>query len=494
MTAFPGIFALLSMRAAFPPAPWFRRDRGHRPPFCALAAFVVAFAPAARAQTQPPAAKPNIIFILADDIGYGDLGCYGQTRIATPNLDRLATQGIRFTQFYAGSAVCAPSRNVLMTGQHTGHVLIRGNAKVSLRPEDVTVAQMLQRAGYATGLIGKWGLGGEGSDGTPNRKGFDYFFGYVDQTHAHNYYPAFLVRNEQRVPLQNVVPHPGAYGQGVATVKREYSAALIGAEALKFIAGHRDRPFFLYFASTLPHANDEARPDGMEIPDYGRYAKESWPDPEKGYAAMVTLLDRQVGDLMAELEELGLADRTIIFFASDNGPHSEGGHAAGFFDSSGPLRGIKRDLYEGGIREPLIVRWPGHVAAGAVSDQVGYFGDFLPTAAEIAGARPPDHLDGVSLLPALLGHPEARPPRDYLYWECYEGASSQAVRLDHWKAVRIPMLTGPIQLYDLAADVGERHDVADRHPDVVERIRALMEEAHVPSPLWRPPAPAQSSP
>jgi arylsulfatase A-like enzyme len=461
---------------------------------CALVPLCVGTSAAASAQTPASSGRPNIIFILADDAGYGDFGCYGQTRIATPNIDRLAAQGTRFTQFYAGSTVCAPSRNVLMTGQHTGHVQIRGNAKVNLRPGDITVAQTLKQADYATGLIGKWGLGSEGSDGTPNRKGFDYFFGYVDQTHAHNYYPAYLVRNEQRVPLQNVVPHPGPYGQGVATVKREYSADLIGADAVKFIADHKDRPFFLYFSPTLPHANDEAKPDGMEIPDYGRYAKESWPDPEKGYAAMITLFDRQVGDLLAELQQLGLADNTIVFVTSDNGPHSEGGHDAAFFDSNGPLRGIKRDLYEGGIREPLIVRWPGHVAAGAVSDQVGYFGDFLPTAAEIAGVPPPGHLDGVSLLPTILGHPEAQKPRGYLYWEFYEGASSQAVRLGNWKAVRIPMLTGKIQLYDLATDIGEKHDVAADHPDVVEHIRTLMDQAHVPSPLWKPGAPANPGP
>jgi arylsulfatase A-like enzyme len=225
----------------------------------------------------------------------------------------------------------------------------------------------------------------------------------------------------------------------------------------------------------------------MEIPDLGRYAQESWPAPEKGFAAMITLFDQQVGDVLAKLKELGLAENTIVFLTSDNGPHSEGGHDANFFDSNGPLRGIKRDLYEGGIRVPLIVRWPGHVKAGAVSDQIGYFGDFLPTAAEIAGVRPPGQLDGVSLLPAILGQTTAQKPRDYLYWEFYEGASSQAVRLGNWKAVRIPMLTGKIQLFELTTDLAEAHDVAAAHPDVVEKIRALMEKEHVPSPLWNVP-------
>jgi len=474
----------------------FRLDRAGAawPLLCAIVPLCAIGTTGARAQGAASSARPNIVFILADDAGYGDFGCYGQTRIATPNIDRLAKQGTRFTQFYAGSAVCAPSRNVLMTGQHTGHVQIRGNAKVNLRPEDITVAQTLKQANYATGLIGKWGLGSEGSDGVPTRKGFDYFFGYVDQTHAHNYYPTFLVRNEQRVPLRNVVPNPGPYGQGVATTKLDYSADLIGADALKFLTEHKDRPFFLYFSPTLPHANDEARPDGLEIPDYGRYAKENWPSQEKGYAAMVTLFDKEVGDILDRLQELGLADNTIVFVTSDNGPHSEGGHSAAFFNSAGPLRGIKRDLYEGGIREPLIVRWPGHVAAGAVSDQVGYFGDFLPTAAEIAGVRPPDRLDGISLLPAILGRPKDQTPRNYLYWEFYEGASSQAVRWGDWKAVRIPMLTGKFELYDLATDLGENHNVAASHPDVVEHIRGLMDEAHVPSPLWKPGAPANPGP
>ena len=429
--------------------------------------------------------RPNIIFILADDLGYGDVGAYGQKRIQTPNVDRLATEGLRYTQFYSGSAVCAPSRNVLMTGQHTGHVQIRGNAKVNLRPEDTTVAQILKQAGYATGLIGKWGLGSEGSEGTPNKKGFDYFFGYVDQTHAHNYYPTFLVRNETRVPLRNVVPNPGPYGQGVATVKLDYTPDLFAAEALTFIEQHTNQPFFLYYATILPHANDELRPNGMEVPDLGPYAKETWPDPEKGYAAMVTRLDKQVGDLLAKLKQLGLEQNTIVIFTGDNGPHREGGSDPAFFNSSGPLRGIKRDLYEGGIREPMIVRWPGHTPAGAASDHVAYFGDFMTTVAEIIGARPPDQLDSISFLPSMLGKSKEQKEHDYLYWEFYEGATSQAVRAGNWKGVRIPMLTGPVQLFDLSTDLGEQHDAAAAHPDVVERIRTIMDQAHVPSPLWR---------
>ncbi|HVU32886.1 MAG TPA: arylsulfatase [Opitutaceae bacterium] len=446
---------------------------------------------AARAAPPPASATaPNILFILADDLGYGDLGCYGQKEIQTPNLDRLAAEGVRFTQFYSGAPVCAPARNTLMTGQNTGHTTIRGNAKINLTPDDTTVAQVLRQAGYATGLIGKWGLGREDSEGDPTHKGFDYFFGYVDQTMAHNYYPTFLVRNETRVPLRNVVPHPGPYNQGVATVKLDYTPDLLAKDAVTYVREHRDHRFFLYFAPTLPHANDEAKPDGMEVPDYGPYAHKVWPTPEKGYAAMVTRLDTQVGELLRELHQLGLDDKTIVFFTSDNGPHAEGGNNPAFFDSSGGLRGKKRDVYEGGIREPMIVRWPGHTHAGTTSDYVGYFPDFLPTAAAMAGVPAPAHLDGISFLPAILGDEAAQPRHKYLYWEFYEGASSQAVRLGNWKGVRIPMLKGPIELYDLTTDRHEDHDVAAEHPDIVARIAAIMDKAHVPSPLWKPGAPA----
>jgi arylsulfatase A-like enzyme len=453
--------------------------------------------PAAMLSGQPPAApaaRPNILFILADDLGYGDLGCYGQAVIRTPNIDRLATQGMRFTQFYAGAPVCAPSRNVLMTGQHVGHATIRGNAKVDLGPGDFTVATMLKEAGYATGLIGKWGLGSEGGAGAPNPKGFDYFFGYVDQTMAHNYYPAYLLRNDQRVPLRNVVPNPGQYGQGVASVKAEYSADLLADDAVKFLRDHRQGPFFLYFAPTLPHANNESRPDGMEVPDYGPYANEAWPSTAKGFAAMVTRLDDQVGRLLAELKALGLENNTLVIFASDNGAHAEGGKDPAFFKSSGPLRGLKRDVYEGGIRVPLIARWPGRIPSASDTNYVGYFGDFMATAAEIAGARLPAKLDSVSFLPVLRGDLLAQGQHDYLYWEFYEGASAQAVRFAHWKAVRSPMFTGKIELYDLAADLVEKNDVAAAHPDLVARAATLMQQAHVPSPLWQVPAPSGGAP
>lgn len=450
------------------------------------ASCLVVSAAISSAVAGPVPPKPNIVLILADDLGYGDLGCYGQERIPTPHLDRLAREGMRFTQFYAGSTVCAPSRNVLMTGQHTGHALVRGNAKLALRPGDFTVAHLLRDAGYATALIGKWGLGGEGTTGTPLRQGFDYFFGYLDQTHAHNYFPTFLVRNDTRVALRNVVPDEGPFGQGVASQRVDYSAQLIADDAIAWLGRQSPgRPFFLYFAPTLPHANNEARDQGMEIPDLGPFASTDWPESEKAFAAMVARLDADVGRLVAELRRRGLAENTLILFSSDNGPHREGGHDPDFFDSNGPLRGRKRDLYEGGIRVPLIAWWPGPVPQGAVSDHVAYQGDFLATAAALVGVDPPGGLDSASFHRALLGQPQ--PARAPLYWEFYEGGSAQAVRDGRWKAIRSPMFTGPVELFDLAADPGESRDLAAAHPEIVSRLVKIMDASHVPSPHWKVP-------
>ncbi len=432
------------------------------------------------------AEKPNIIFVLADDLGYGDLGCYGQKKIQTPNIDRLAAEGVRFTDFYAGSTVCAPSRCVLMTGLHLGHCYIRGNGKHNLRPEDVTVAEVLEGAGYTCGLVGKWGLGHEGSTGLPTRQGFDFFYGYLDQHHAHNYYPSFLIRNEERVPLENVVPGEGRHGQGVATKKAQYSHDLIAQEALDFIDRNHERPFFLYYAVTIPHANNEAGKKGMEIPDHGIYAEQDWPEAQKGTAAMITRLDRDIGRMLDRLKRHGIDERTIVFFSSDNGPHREGGNDPDFFDSNGPLRGIKRDLYDGGIRVPMIVRWPGQAPAGTTSSHVGYFGDFLATAAEIAGVDAPPALDSISFLPAIRGRHDEQRAHRYLYWEFFERGSAQAVRVGDWKAVRRPFGHGAIELYNIRKDIGEQHDLAGTHPVVLSKIRASMREAHVPSPLWKP--------
>jgi arylsulfatase A-like enzyme len=433
---------------------------------------------AAEPRTATPTRRPpNIVFILADDLGYGDLGCYGQQKIKTPNLDRLAAAGLRFTQVYAGSTVCAPSRCALMTGKHTGHARIRGNAQVPLEPQDVTVATVLHQAGYATGLIGKWGLGEAGSTGIPTRQGFDYFFGYLSQVHAHNYYPDFLWRNETKVPLPgNVVE------KGVASRKTTYSPDLFTQEALAFVEKHKDQPFFLYLAYTLPHANNEAGKNGMEVPSDEPYSGEAWPAAQKNHAAMITRLDRDVGRFLDKLHALGLEDNTIVFFSSDNGPHKEGGAEPAFFHSSGPLRGFKRSMHDGGIRVPMIVRWPGHVPAGKVSDQVWAFWDFLPTAAELVGARTPEGIDGLSVVPTLLDQ-GGQKQHDYLYWEFHENGSKQAVRTGNWKAIR-GQPDGPLQLFDLSNDLGEQHDVAAQHPEVIARIEAYLRTARTESPHW----------
>jgi arylsulfatase A-like enzyme len=423
---------------------------------------------------QPAAAgarRPNILFILADDLGYGDPGCYGQQKIKTPHVDRLAAEGMRFTQCYSGSTVCAPSRCCLMTGQHTGHATTRGNAFVPLRPEDVTVAEILKDAGYKTGIVGKWGLGEPGTTGIPNKQGFDYWFGYLNQGHAHNYYPDYLWRNEQKMTLE-------ANKDGK---KGDYSHDLFTREAIGFIKRNQRGPFFLYLAYTIPHANNELTKvtgNGMEVPSDEPYSGEPWPQPQKNRAAMVTRMDADIGRIAVLLNDLGIDRDTVIFFSSDNGPHKEGNSDPAFFQCSGPLRGIKRDLYDGGIRVPMIVRWPGKIGAGAVSDQVWAFWDFLPTAAEIARVKAPAGIDGLSMLPALLGQPQTS--HEYLYWEFHERGFTQAIRLGDWKAVR-KGTRQPIELYDVKADIAEQNDVARDHPDVVAKVEAILRGARTES-------------
>jgi len=426
-------------------------------------------------EDQPAERKrPNIIFILADDLGYGDLGCYGQKVIQTPNIDRLAAEGVRFTDCYAGSTVCAPSRCCLMTGRHTGHAFVRGNQRVPLPPEQVTVAELLKGAGYSTGIVGKWGLGEPGTTGVPNRQGFDYWFGYLNQGRAHNYYPDYLWRNEEKYSLKG----------NEGNKKEEYSHDLFTKEALDFVARHKDKPFFLYLAYTIPHANNElgrSTGNGMEVPSDEPYSRERWPQQQRNHAAMITRMDRDIGRLMALLHKLGIDGDTIVFFSSDNGPHREGGAKPEFFDSNGPLRGIKRDLYEGGIRVPMIVRWPGKITAGRVSHQVWAFWDFPPTAAEIAGVKAPTDIDGLSMLPALLRRKQKDHP--FLYWEFHERGFTQAVRMGDWKAVHFRRQRR-LELYNLKADIGEKHNVADEHPDVVAEIEAYLETARTKSDYW----------
>ncbi len=425
-------------------------------PLLAVAACLGSSGPSSAAD----ATKPNVVFILADDLGYGDLGCFGQKHIRTPHIDRLAAEGVRFTQAYAGETVCAPSRATLMTGQHNGHTFVRGNkeikpeGQVPMPANTFTVAHLMKRAGYATGLIGKWGLGHPDSASVPNKMGFDYFFGYNCQAKAHEYYPEYLWRNSERVMLHG----------------KKYSHDLVAAEALEFVRTNKARPFFLYLAFTIPHSK-------LQVPDLGTYANESWPQNLKTLAAMITRLDRDVGRLMALLKELGIDDKTLVFFASDNGA----AYRDKLFQHSGPLRGYKRDMYDGGLRTPALARWPGRIKPGTVSGQVWALWDFLPTMAELTAQPAPKDLDGVSILPALVdGKPVKHPP---LYWEFHERGFEQAARIGDWKAVRHG-LDKPIELYDLKTDREEKRDVAVQHPDVVKQFEDYLKTARVDSEIW----------
>ncbi|MDZ7636859.1 MAG: arylsulfatase [Bryobacterales bacterium] len=419
--------------------------------------------------------RPNIIVILADDLGIGDLGSYGQKRIRTPNLDRMAAEGMRFTQAYAGSSVCAPSRCCLMTGLHNGHGRVRDNVPhgVFLRPDDFTVAELLKQAGYRTCALGKWSLGSPGSLGLPWMQGFDEFFGYLDQDHAHNYYPEFLWDNGREV-LQ-----PG----NRANQRKAYSPGLLEERALRFIDANAARPFFLYFALTLPHWSDYSRQTvlSQDIPSDEPYRGETWPQVEKNYAAMVTMLDSQVGRILERVRSLGIEQNTLLLFTSDNGPSAEALHEPAFFESGGPYRGVKRELYEGSIRVPLIAQWRGRIEAGSVSEEVCAFWDLLPTAAELAGLPLPDRTDGISLMPAFLK--QNRRQHEYLYWDYGHSRPkySQALRKGRWKAVR-NSAASPMELYDLDRDPGEKNNLAPAHPGVVEELAALMNRAMVPSP------------
>jgi arylsulfatase A len=420
--------------------------------------------------------RPNIVYILADDLGYGDLGSYGQRLIRTPRLDQMAAEGMRFTQHYAGAPSCQPSRCVLFTGKHTGHARIRANSKLPLLPEDFTLSQMLQQAGYATGGVGKWALGDAETSGAPWRKGMDEFFGYLDQTHAHTYYPDFLWRDGRRFEI------PGNT-DGQRTV---YSHDLFADQALDFIRRHRAKPFFFYAAFTIPHAEVTVPDDSLD--EYrGR-----WPEPKafagsRTYcpqdqpravrAAMITRMDRDIGRMLDLLDELGLSDNTLVLFTSDNGPITAGGQDPEFFQSAGPLRGLKFTLYEGGIRVPLLARWPGKIPAGTTSDRVSDFADMLPTFAEAAGIDPPPGLDGVSILPTLLNQPQRQAARDLFYWEA---APQQALRWGDWKAYRAAP-DKPLQVYHLAEDIGEKHDLAAQQPEIAAKLEQGMADSRIDS-------------
>lgn len=421
--------------------------------------------PAERVCSAKSPTRPNIVFIMADDLGYGDLGCYGGGVIRTPRIDAMASEGTRFTHVYAGTSVCAPTRCVLMTGLHTGHAPIRANRE--LQPEGqmplpdgyATVPQVLKDAGYATGCIGKWGLGMFGTSGDPLQRGFDHFFGYNCQRHAHEYYTDHLYDDDQKISLDG----------------KTYSQDLLMADALAWLREKKDEPFFLYLPFTIPHGK-------YQIPDHSAYDDATFEgqpltEQQKTFAAMVARLDGDVGRILDLLKELQIDDKTIVFFTSDHGA------AKDFFNSSGPLRGNKRSMYEGGLRVPMIVRWPGVVPAGKVSDEVWTFWDVLPTLAELGGTRVPAkaNLDGLSVVSALKGG--AAPQHDHLYWELHEGRFSQAAIQGRWKAVR-PGPKAALELYDLETDPEESKDVATGHPAKVKEFEALLKKARTPSPLW----------
>lgn len=441
---------------------------------------------------------PNLIWIMADDLGYGDLGCYGQQVITTPNLDAMANEGMRFTQFYAGATVCAPSRSVLMTGFHHGHTRVRGNAgpknpaAQALRPEDVTVAGVLQQVGYRTALIGKWGLGdvGPAESGLPRKHGFDDFFGFLNQHHAHNHFPSYLWKNEAKVALPNIVTDVGEYGGGYTVDGKVFADDLFADEAIRFVESNNARPFFLYWSMVIPHANNERTKtlkNGAHVPDFGPYANKDWPDPDRGQAAMISRLDTYVGRMLTTLKANGLAENTLVIFTSDNGPHNESNHDITRFSPSGPLTGIKRSLTEGGIRVPAIAWWPNKIRAHVVSSHVAYFGDWMATAAELSGAKLPEGRDSISFVSTLFGQAEKQEQHEYLYWEFHEGGFKQAsIYRGQWKGIRSGDASAPVVLYDLKNDVAEKNNVASEYPEIAGKIGGYLRSARTASDDWKP--------
>ncbi|MEM1070308.1 MAG: arylsulfatase [Planctomycetota bacterium] len=452
--------------------------------------------------TSDAADRPNIVYIMTDDLGYGDLGCYGQETVQTPNLDQMAREGMRFTDHYAGHTVCRPSRLVLWTGQHVGHTGLIDNQSRSLTGDEATVAKLLKRSGYVTGGVGKWALGNVdqpeevNNAGHPNNNGFDYWCGYLNQSNAHNFYPTYLWENKKQLMLPgNVIgDYPNGRGR-VASQRVTYSHDVMTDRALQFVRDHYQEPFLLHIHWTIPHANNEGGRvlgDGMEVPSYGQYEKEDWPNTEKGFAAMVSRMDADVGRLFKLLKDLKIDENTIVFFTSDNGPHNEGGHDHKFFDSNGPLKGFKRSMHEGGIRVPMIVRWPGVIKPGATTDLPSAFWDFLPTACELAGvdipaaytSEQPTGTDGVSLVPTLRGKP-GQQRHEYLYWASQAGETSVGVRMNQWKLVQYranrrrketqPDAQPDWRLYDLTNDLGEEHDLASEHPEIVTQMLGFLE-------------------
>lgn len=448
--------------------------------------------------TEQKTTKPNVVYILVDDLGFGDLNAFSpqQKRLTTPNITKMASEGMKFVQHYAGNSVCGPSRATLLTGRHNGHNTVRGNHPDQVQllgDEELTLPKVFKKAGYYTGNIGKWGVGHPPAPDDPLRKGFDYFYGYVNMWHAHNSFPEFLYRNGKKEfikenKLKSVDgKNPWAHkpeGCGVAEVRGQHSQMLFKEDALKFISDNKEKPFFLYLAITVPHANNEKFPDGMEVVDWGEYKDKDWPGPEKGFAQMVRYVDNTVGAVLERLKKEGLDENTLVIFASDNGPHSEGGHNCDFFDSNGVLRGQKRDLYEGGVRVPMVARWPGKIKAGATSKHISGFLDMLPTICDLTNQETPTNIDGISMLPTLLGNNAEQKQHDYLYWEFYEQGGRQAIRQGNWKAVKLHVRDSKtsvkFELYNLAEDLSEANDLASKYPEKVEEMEKLFKEAHVP--------------
>jgi arylsulfatase A-like enzyme len=450
------------------------------------------------AHTDKKEPLPNIVYILADDLGYGDLSCYGQKKFSTPNIDRIASEGMLFTQHYTGCTVSAPSRSSLMTGLHTGHTPVRGNkgwepeGNWPLAADAYTIPEMLKTKGYVTGAFGKWGLGFIDTEGDPNSQGFDEFYGYNCQSLAHNYYPDHLWHNHEKIMLHE--NDSGNFGA--------YSADLIHNAALDFLATNRNKPFFLFYPTTIPHAELFAKEEYMKKfrgkfdpeksfkgtdsgPSFRLGPYGSQPEAHAAFAAMVTELDDNVGEIISKINELGIEKNTIIIFASDNGPHLEAGADPDFFDSNGPLKGYKRDMYEGGIRTAMMVKWPGKVKAGSKSDHISAFWDILPTFAEITGAESPENTDGISFLPTLLSKNQKQ--HEFLYWEFHEQGGKMAVRMGNWKAVKLninKIPQGDTELYDLSKDMGESTNVAIANPEIVKKMDEIMKKAHIPSEVF----------
>lgn len=449
------------------------------------------------AQAQSQSGKPNIVYIVADDLGYGDLSSYGQTKFETPNIDALAEKGIKFTQHYSGSTVCAPSRSALITGLHTGHTVVRGNFEIQpegqypLPDSTYTLGKLLKEAGYTTGAFGKWGLGPVGSEGDPNNQGFDVFYGYNCQRLSHSYYPYHLWNNDQKVMLE----------LNADSSKGQYAPHLIHAQALNFIDENKDNPFFLFYPTPIPHAELVAPEAYMEKfegkfkeksfqgtdrgPSYRTGGYASQPKTHAAFAAMITVLDDEVGEIVAKLEELGIANNTLIIFTSDNGAHREGGADPDFFTSNGPLKGYKRDFYEGGIRVPMVARWDGVIKPGTQTDHVSAFWDLMPTVNEVSGLNKSIHTDGISFVNALKG--QTQQDHEFLYWEFPIHGGKQAVRMGDWKGIRLDAHKGfdsPIELYNLISDIGETTNVAAEFPAIADSIADIMRNQHIKSPIF----------